>query len=116
LLVSASSALSEGIYENHVKEGIIQKRAGAPGNLDIPPDVLDRFAGCIAKAAVERFTPEEIAQLDANVFGASYLDDYVLEKAQSRLDEIARHTNAGDFSILEAACPMDLADFQRHGL
>jgi hypothetical protein len=80
---------------------LTEKWASAPGNLDIPPDVLDRFASCVANAAVEGLTSEEIEELDAHVSRGHIPDSYLLERANSRLNEIATHTNDHDFSVLD---------------
>jgi hypothetical protein len=115
LLGTANVARPEGVFESALKEELIAKVMSTPGYaIEIPADVLDRFASCVASFAVQGLTQDELAEMDEAVSTGTDPRESLDRKVKARMDEMGHEVQQSGYTLLASVCPIDVETFKQY--
>ena len=116
VVLSASEVLADGgLYEQMMKERMLNNIRSAPAWKDVPDPIKMRYSECFAAAVVAGLTKDELRQMNDGAQGVR-VEDALAQKALDQLITIIAKLNNRDLSVLDKVCPGDIADFEKAGL
>jgi hypothetical protein len=116
LVLSAAPALADpGSYETMMKERMLNNLRTVPRWKDVPDEIKVRYSECFAASLVAGLSPDEIQLMNSGTQGVK-LDEALAHKALDQLIALIDKLNNRDLTVLEKACPNDIADFKKAGL
>ena len=116
LVLSAAPVLADpGSYETMMKERMLNNLRSVPRWKNVPDEIKVRYSECFAASLVAGLTPDEVRLMNSGTQGVR-VDDALAHKALDQLLAIIDKLNNRDLSVLEKACPADIAVFKKAGL
>ena len=116
IVLSESPVLAEpGLYETMMKERMLNNLRSVPRWQSVPDEIKVRYSECFAASLVAGLSSDELRLMNSGTQGVR-VDDALAHKALGQLVAIIDKLNNRDLSVLEKACPDDIADFKKAGL
>ena len=116
LVLSGSLVLADpGSYETMMKERMLNNLRSVPRWKNVPDEIKVRYSECFAASLVAGLTPDEVQLMNSGTQGVR-VDEALAHKALEQLLAIIDKLNNRDLSVLEKACPSEIADFKKAGL
>ena len=116
VVLSASPTFADpGSYETMMKERMLNNLRSVPRWKSVPDEIKVRYSECFAATLVAGLTPDEVRLMNSGTQGVR-VDDALAHKALDQLLAVINKLNNRDLTVLEKACPDDIAEFKKVGL